>query len=174
MRKSVSAVLGVVAVAAVVSVAYAEVIFDSGNGTGWVGKGDVQMAFELNNKGMQAVHTSVTFEYDNLTEYAWQCEWYTGPTLNVQHHSHPQTKTTGVQGSIASDSRKTGQWTGWHLEGFGSELSGTSGDFTPTCPGNAEGDGSSGEKTVVEGSVQSTSLGGGLFAVLNGDRRQIQ
>jgi hypothetical protein len=173
MRKSVAAVLGVVAVAAVVTTAYAAVIFDPASGTGWVGKGDVQSPFGLNNKGMQAVHTAVTFEYDDTTLYTWACEWHTGPDHNIKHHEQDRKRTRGVQGVVGSDSRKTGQWTGWHLTGFDSS-NGDGGDFTPDCPGNEEGGGSSGAKVVVAGSLQSSSNGGGLFAVLNGVRHQIQ
>jgi hypothetical protein len=170
MKKSL--ILAAAGIALATTTAFAIVSFDPATGTGWVGKGDVQTAFGWNNAAMQQRHTQITFEYDNLTQHTFECEWWTGPARNRQYHSTTTTETTGVQGVLASDSRRTGQWTGWHLTGY--VTSGGSGNFTPDCNGNGEGDGNSGEKTLIEGSLTSTPLGGGLYAVYNGDRRALQ
>ena len=156
------------------TLAIAAVIFDPATGTGWVGKGDVQTAFGWNNAAMQRNHLAITFEYDATTTYTWTCQWTTGPDQNQTLHTQPRTKTHGVAGTIGNTDRRTGQWTGWFLTGYtdGGPDAGSD-DFVPTCPGNEGGDGNSGGKTVVEGSLESTSSGGGLFAVYNGDRRQI-
>lgn len=163
MKKS--AVLTAAGLALVTATAFAAVTFDPNTGLGWVGKGDVQTVFGLNNSRMQAVHQGVTFEYDETTTYEWVCEWTTGEgTRGEKTHTKAHTRTTGLQGVVGSDSRKTGQWTGWHLIGFTSGGSGE-GDFQPTCDGNPEGGGKSGEKVVVEGSVIATPNGGGLYVV---------
>jgi hypothetical protein len=163
-RTAVLALTGI-ALAATTAVAYT--IDDAG--FGWVGKGEVQTVFGLNNARMQAAHTRVVFDYEATTVYSWQCEWYTGADHNLSHHTHPQTTSRAVSAAIGSGSRPTGQWTGWNLTGFEGATA-TGGDFTATCPGNDAGNGNSGEKTVVDGSVTSTTTGG-LFASIDGDRR---
>jgi hypothetical protein len=164
MRKV--AFFGAIAAVAVVTTAlYAEVIFDPGTGEGFVGKGDVQLQFGWNNKAIQDRHESITFEYDDVVTYEVECEWYTGPDHNRTKHTLTRERTSGVLGELASESRRTGQWTGWHLLGFESRTS------TGAVP--AVGDPCLG--TGVEGvvsSVEETGSGdGGLYAVYQGDRR---
>jgi len=169
-----SAVLSLAAVASFATAAYAAVTFDTNTGMGWVGKGDVQTVFGWANRTMQANHTQVTFEYEQTAVYGFDCEWYTG-SRNVRRHEISVTRAFQVGASILSDSRRTGQWTGWHLNGFSSGAPGALPDeSTLSCNGNPEGDGYSGEKTVVAGSVELQSASGGLYAVFGGDKRLLQ
>lgn len=173
MRKTVAAVLGVVAVATVVTTAYAMTVTYSPETGGWSGKGDVQTAFGWNNKLMQQNHNSITFEYEALTEVSFECEWWTGPAHNKSYHSNTFSETYGVSGAVGNQDRPTGQWTGWFL----SPVSGDEGDAEASaqCPGNDGGGGdNSGVKTIIEGTIVTTPLGGGLYAVFNGDRRLLQ
>ncbi len=149
---------------------FAIVTFDSESGTGFVGKGDVQTAFNLNNKQMQAKHQNVTFKYVATATYEFDCEWYTGPDHNLKRHQNTQTAETGVNASIASDSRKTGQWTGWFLNGYPGGAQNPVAEPTDADCG-AEG---SEKKSIVEGSVEKISESGGLYAVLNGEERLLQ
>ncbi len=133
----------------------------------FVGKGEVQTAFGLNNSTMQKVHQSVTFQYDISTPVTFECEWYTGPDRNRKRHDVTVTKTIAVQASVASESRKTGQWTGWNLTNGLPALDPGSITITNADCG-AEGNEM---KSVVEGSVELGESTGGLYAVLNGERR---
>jgi hypothetical protein len=171
MKKLFGSLVGAALVLTIIATAHAAVIFNGTTGTGWAGKGDVQSAFGWNNARMQQNHTSITFEYDETTTASWQCEWYTGPDHNISHHSQSFNRTRSIGGVLGDRDRKTGQWTGWHLTGFTDSYS-TGGNVTPSCPGNPEGNGNSGEKTVVEGSVNVVTAGG-LYAVFGGDRRLI-
>lgn len=51
----------------VVASALAAVTFDASTGTGFVGKGDVQLAFGWNNKQLQANAAGVTFPGDRVS-----------------------------------------------------------------------------------------------------------
>jgi hypothetical protein len=173
MKKSL--ILAAAGIALAATTAFAIVSFDPATGTGWVGKGDVQTAFGWNNAAMQQRHTQITFEYDATTQYSWVCEWTTNEgKKGEQTHTQNLTRTVGVAGVIGNSDRRTGQWTGWFLTGFASGGAGSDGDFVPFCPGNPEGNGGSGEKVVVDGSLTETPLGAGLYAVYNGDRRPLQ
>ena len=160
------------AVAAVMSVGvFAAVTFDAASGMGFVGKGDVQTVFGLNNSRMQVVHNDVKFSYDVTTQYSFTCEWYTGPDHNIKHHTTDETETFGINGTVASDSRKTGQWTGWNLTGYENAGPGSGTRVPQDSDCGAEGNEM---KSIVEGSVVATPLGGGLYAEINGNRRLIQ
>src|ERR687892_2586108 len=57
------------------AVAYADVIFDAATGTGFVGKGDVQLALGYNNAQLQANANSLVFAAVStvVTERSWTC-----------------------------------------------------------------------------------------------------
>jgi hypothetical protein len=136
----------------------------NGDGTGYVGKGEVQTLLELNNKAMQAAHTAVTFKYVATSEVSFDCEWYTGPDHNLSRHHNTKTSTVAVDAVVASESRKTGQWTGWDLSGVPASGSTTAPVVTDADCG-AEGNQM---KKVVEGSVEVGATTGGLFATYDG------
>jgi hypothetical protein len=174
MKRSAMTLAGLAAVGLLTAATYMSVAFDPSTGTGWVGKGDVQTAYGWANKAMQQNHVAVTFEYQQTTQYTWVCEWTTGEgTRGEQTHTSDMDETFEVGGVIGKVDRKTGQWTGWFLTGYTNGGPGTGGSFAPFCNGNADGDGNSGEKTVVAGSLSSVALGGGLVANFNGDKRPL-
>lgn len=131
-------------------------------GTGFVGKGEVQTLFGLNNKAMQSAHTSVSFSYEGTQTYEFDCEWDTG-TRNVTHHVNTKTVDRTVSATVASEDRKTGQWTGWNIT-----LGTVSGDAGEPNDSDCGSEGNQ-MKTVVPGSV--TTVGGEsptVYATLNG------
>ncbi len=155
-----------VAVFLLSAVAFAAVTFDPATGTGFVGKGDVQLAFGWNNAQMQANHQAVTFKYVAAATYAFDCEWYTGPEHNRKRHENTKTAESGINISIAADSRKTGQWTGWHLKGFTASVP------APAAPTDADCGAEGNEmKTLIPGSVELLTSSGGLYAVHAGSER---
>lgn len=142
------------------------------DGTGWVGKGDVQTPWAWNNATMQKNHTFVTFEVQETTSWEVTCTWTTGEgTRGEKSHSVTRTRVAFLNSSIASDSRKTGQWTGWNLKGWSG--SGTEDTAAPqlNSPCNSQGVPADG----MISAIQETSDGTGptLWSVFNGDRRQL-
>ena len=161
-RKSAALVAGLVAALVVVGSALAAVTFNPETGEGFVGKGDVQTALNFKNAQMQAAHKEVTFKYVATATYAFDCEWWTGPEHNLKRHETTLEAQTNVNASVASDSRKTGQWTGWNLLGYPD-----GGGPTPVAQPTDADCGAEGNemKSIVPGSVELIGTSGGLVAV---------
>lgn len=138
----------------------------NGDGTGYVGKGEVQTLINggVNNKTMQAIHQDITFAYVAQAVVTFDCEWMTGPDHNRNRHENTQTETTSVNAVVAGDSRKTGQWTGWNISGVPASGAMPAPEITDADCG-AEGNHM---KSVVEGSVEVGEATGGLYARYNG------
>ena len=77
---------------------------------------------------------------------------------SIEDHVVTQETSSSITASVASDPRKTGQYTGWNLKGFGATI--TSGDAVPavgdTCPNGDLGD-------CVVTAVTLISSSGGLY-----------
>lgn len=133
------------------------------DGVGFVGKGDVQLAFGWNNAAAQKNANAVSFTYEGKTTYDVTCEWDTvtgGPRSKTIHHDITIPRHTSVFSTIAADPRKTGQYTGYNLNGFGSTVTtGTTPEVGAACPGNNPGE-------ITE--VVETSSTGGLFVNFGG------
>lgn len=116
---------GVFAAAAAAAVltarpALATVTFDPATGTGFVGKGDVQTAFDWNNQQLQSKAAGVTLAYDTTTHYSATCEWVTGAgTKGQKTHDITLSRHSGVNSTVAYDARVKTQITGVTLKGFG-------------------------------------------------------
>lgn len=124
------------------------------DGSGFIGKGDVQVPFGWNNATAQQKASGVTFAYVQSNTYAAVCEWITGENSprGVKVHTVNKSKSTEVVSTLSADPRKTGQYTGWILSGFGAYA--TTGE-TPEVGGACLGEGAEGTFTSVE--LQSTS-----------------
>ena len=158
-----------VAAATISTAAMALVTVDS-NGYGFVGKGDVQLAFGWNNAAAQRNANAVSFHMQSSADYEAVCTFTTGEgTRGERVHNVRHNRSTAVLSNIASDPRKTGQWTGYNLNGFGAVT--TSGDPVPVvgeaCMGNSGHDG------VWSSVTELGSTGGGLFVSYNGVSVQI-
>jgi hypothetical protein len=167
MRKF--AIAAAVAAATISSAALALVTVDS-NGYGFVGKGDVQLAFGWNNAAAQRNATAVSFHMQSSASYEAVCTFTTGEgTRGERTHNVEHKRSTAVLSTIASDPRKTGQWTGYNLNGFGAVT--TTGGPVPevggACMGNAGHDG------VWSSVTELGSTGNGLFVTYNGVSVQI-
>jgi hypothetical protein len=135
MRKTRYASMVALALASVMilsTAALGAVTFDPETGEGFVGKGDVQLAFGWNNKALQDNAAGVTFSYAEVGEYTVRCS-----------RQHPQqgyqemefkNREIGVESAIDYEKRRNGgvnnQITGFLLTGLGEET--TSGDACPT------------------------------------------
>jgi len=129
------------ALAAIASAAIAAVTFDPATGTGFVGKGDVQLVYGWNNKALNDNAANVRFQATTtkVTEVTWTC---TKDGVNEQERSRTTNTTTqGVVSSIARDN-KTGQITGFMLNGWNGTVTTTSSTDGPalnSCPDGRSG-----------------------------------
>lgn len=172
MKKTIKIISAIALVATLFTVAFAIVTFDPNTGTGFVGKGDVQTPFGWNNAAAQQNATGVTFTYNVTETYDVTIEFDTGNPAqpkSVKHHVLTQGKSSAVNASIASEARRTGQYTGWNLNGFGATV--VSGDSIPSV-GDSCPNGNLGTCFVTD--VQLSSSNGGLYAHFGGNSTLLQ
>lgn len=155
----VTAVALAVALAMVLQVS-AAVTFDPETGTGFVGKGDVQVAFDWNNAKIQENAKKVTFTYDQIDTYEATCEWVTGVgTRGSRTHTLSLTRSKEVQSNISYDARMVKgqkQITGYTLNGMEATITqGTVPVVGGQCPVNQ---GTEGKWTTVVKSDTSESV----------------
>lgn len=157
--------LAALAVASISTAALAAVTFDPVSGMGFVGKGDVQLAYGWNNAQLQSNAAGVTFKYDSVDSYVVTCEWFTGPASNRRSHQVDHNKSTSVLSQIAYEARKNsqGQITGFNLTGLGAttDTGGAQPHEGDACPGNP-GTGA----VIIE--VNDSGSTGGLYVVYGG------
>lgn len=162
MKKLVLAAAAATVIISSAAVAAVNLTISGNTISGFVGKGDVQTAYGINNATMQLHAEGTTFVYSDLQNYEYVCTWTTGEgTRGEKVHNVTRTRSGGLTSTIMGDPRKTGQWTGWNVSGT---LSGNSADVPAVgalCPGNQ--DDNENEKAVGNGAVVSsvTALGGG-------------
>jgi hypothetical protein len=142
---------------------FAAVTFNPANGTGFVGKGDVQLAFNWNNNQLQQNAKDVTFSYNSTDTYDVTEEFDTGnpdKPKSINHHIITQDKSTTVNSSVTYDPRVRNQITGFNLTGKGTTTtSGSIPQVGDSCP--------NGFNCVVT-DVQLVSSSGGLYAKYGG------
>lgn len=157
--------------------ANAAVTFDPATGTGFVGKGDVQLVFGWSNAQLQQNAGALTFRSEQsaiaVTEVSWECRNDKNETRQERERTTTTTTTTsGVVSAVARDN-KNQQVTGFNLTGYSSKTdvasSTTAGPAVNSCP--------SGPWVLSQPAgapeVISQSSGGTLSAVLGGDGRVI-
>lgn len=98
------------------------------DGTGFVGKGEVQTAFGWNNPTLQRNAQGVSFEAVTVTERSWVCDRDAGPQIQERERT---TTTTSV---LDEETRDRNQVTGFNLLGFDSSTSTTDGPAPGSCP----------------------------------------
>jgi hypothetical protein len=169
MQRKIMAVLGAAAlIAGTAAFSMREVTFDSTTGTGFVGKGDVQLLFGLNNKALQAAEGNIDFRYEGIsvTETTWTCSRINNGGNEVVTPRNASV-TTSVAGVLNTVERMKNQITGFGLTGYDGtpESSTTSeGQALGSCP--ADG---SGQFTYDENSeTTTTTTSGGLQVRVGG------
>ena len=166
--KKRSVVAAITGIAMFATAAFAAVTFDVDTGKGFVGKGDVQIAFGWNNKALQANASGVAFSYNSTDTYAAVCTFVTGEgTKGEKIHNVTREKTAGVSGILDGDPRQTkgqNQFTGFILDGYIGDPVVTGGD-APVVGGACPGGGPEGGEYT---SVELLSSTGGLLATHNG------
>ena len=168
MRKLILGLAAVAAIAtplAAATVANASVNIDS-NGTGFIGKGDVQTAFSWNNAKMQTNHTKITFSGEqatsqSLTQSVSQAGYRVGAQQGTQHATQTATQAaTQVVGQDLTCEFTNGNGTvTFHRDGV------RDGERTGTREGTREGERPAtrlferfGERTGTQAGTQTGSL----------------
>jgi len=133
---------------AVTAFANASVTFDPMTGIGFVGKGDVQLAYGWNNAQLQANAAGVSFSYQVRQDYVAVCTFTTGEGTNGEKtHNVSHTLKYGGSSVVNYDARENKiQITGFKLTGyldpnFGGISVGTEPKVGDPCPGNEGHDG---------------------------------
>ena len=142
--------------------ALASVTFDPDTGTGFVGKGDVQLALGYNNKQLQDNAAGLVFAFSSSTSNSWTCSRTNAAGNEVVTPRNNETTSSGVFSSIArsNSNGKDGSITGFNLTGFnGSTSTTTDGQPTASCPTSG---GLAAPFAFDEGSLQTTNNGGGV------------
>lgn len=144
--------------------ANASVTFDNTTGTGFVGKGDVQLAFGWNNAALQSKASGVSFSYQVSQDYLAVCTWTTGAgTRGEKEHNVRHTEKYNANGAVNYDARTMSQITGFTLTGFGATTSvGSEPVVGEACPGSEGTDGVWTSVTLVGSGVDGlyVSYGG--------------
>jgi hypothetical protein len=147
------------------SAAMAAVTFDTDTGTGFVGKGDVQLAFGWNNAAVQSNAKAVAIRFQQRDRYEAVCEWETitgGKTPKVIEHEITLIRNVNANVTVSVEPRTRNQVTGFNLTGFGAGTSsGVAPEVGSACPGAGNQDGIVTSATLVSSS-------GGLRATHNG------
>jgi opacity protein-like surface antigen len=123
-KKALVVVVGAVAALVFAAVALATITFNAEDGTGFVGKGDVQYTFGWNNAQLQANAEHVEFRAvsEVVTEQSWICT----NSMNQHTQERQRTTTTSVEGLVDSLGRLKNQITGFNLLGYKEDDSTTS------------------------------------------------
>jgi len=134
-RKTKLVIGALVASLTLAGAAIAAVTFDPATGTGFVGKGDVQLVFGWNNAQLQANAGSVQFRAltTEVTEVSWECT--NENNENIQERA--RTTTTSIEGLVSSIARVKNQITGFNLTGYSgtpTQSSTTEGPPLNSCP----------------------------------------
>lgn len=143
--------------------ASAAVTFAPATGVGFVGKGDIQVPYNLSNAQLQAQAGSVSFATVSTTvsEVSWVCT--NTKNENIQERERTTTtSTSGVVNGVARDGKK--QVTGFNLLGYVGtpvESSTTDGNPLNSCPTNWV-------LTSPAGAPEVISSAGELKATLSG------
>ena len=109
-------IIAAVAALGMSSVAVAAVSFDPAAGTGFVGKGDVQLALGLNNAQVQSASLSFASVSTEVSEVSWECT----NANNEKVQERARTTTTTISGVLSSVARVKNQITGYNLNGYAS------------------------------------------------------
>lgn len=152
------------ALAAASAVAFASVTLND-DGTGWVGKGDVQLAFGWNNAAAQRYVNDVTFSFQQTSTYSAVCEWVTGEgTRGERTHDVTHKASVAISSAVGHSARMTGQWTGYFLTGFGAT---TEEGEVPVVGGACMGN--EGHEGLWASVTETSSSPGGLFVTFQGN-----
>lgn len=133
-------------------------IVDNGDGTWFVGKGDVQEFFGWNNPRMQANAPWIEFRIESSVTTTWTCTRVqtlgNGGTNEIVQNRHNSSSTQGVFTTLGR-TNSAGQNTGFNLTLDGSVTVLNDGPAVGSCPANPSG-------FVYDDNAVTVTSGGGL------------
>jgi hypothetical protein len=146
MLKKLSILLAVAMTALLsATAAFAAYTFDPASGTGFVGKGDVQLVYGYNNQQLQTNAAKIDFRTSTTSETTWTCS-KPNPSSpdkpDIVNNRSNETTTQGLATTVARDTSKgkNGPVTGFNLTGYDSPATTvTSGSAIGSCPANPSG-----------------------------------
>lgn len=133
--KTLNRIAVVGGLATLFTMALAAVTFDASSGTGFVGKGDVQLTLGLNNAQLQNASLSFAAVSTTVSEVEWTCT----NTRNENTQERARTTTTEIAGVLSSTARLRNQITGFNLNGYSGSAATTTTTDGPqlnSCPTN--------------------------------------
>ena len=119
MRKMLWAAAAATAFISTAALATISITVNGDSVTGFIGKGDVQSLFGLNNPKMQAVVNNVTFTYSDEVTVDYTCQWTTGPDAHPTVHTQTFDRSGALTAVFNGPSRTNpnGSGTGWNISG---------------------------------------------------------
>ena len=127
MRKLYLAMgLALVAMLVAAGAAFAAYTFDPATGTGFVGKGDVQLIYGYNNQQLQTNASKIDFRAITTSETSWTCSRPAptpqDPNREITQQRNNTTTAQGLATTVARDNSKgkNGPVTGFNLIGYDS------------------------------------------------------
>jgi len=148
--------------------AYAAVSFDEVTGSGFVGKGDIQLLTGWNNVQAQQRIPGITFSTESTEAWGYECEWFTGPVSNRTRHTGERKSTSAINSSVAFGLRtnKVDQITGINLLTYGATV--VTGNTVPqvgdACPGGP----GTGAVVIAVDDAPESSTSSGLLVTIEG------
>ena len=136
-------------------------IVDNGDGTWFVGKGDVQTFFGWNNPRMQANAAYIEFRIASATTTTWTCtKLQVLGNGNVNEIVHNRQSSSSIQGVFTTQGRnnsegQNGPNTGFNLAPNGAATVQNAGPAVGSCPANPSG-------FVYDNNAVTVTSGGGL------------
>jgi hypothetical protein len=168
-RFSLRALLGTVLVIAMATPSLAMIEFDPETGTGFIGKGDVQSAFDWNNAALQRNVSEITFTYNAVNVYNVIVKWETttgGKDPKTITHSNVHEINVTVNGGIQHEERVHKQVDGFVLKGFTGETE-SIGSIPAVGDVFNPNNGTAGAKKYIT-AVELVSSTGGMYVNFDG------
>ena len=136
--------LALVAMLVAAGAVFAAFTFDPATGTGFVGKGDVQLIYNWNNKQLQDNAKLVDFRASSTSVTEWTCSrpHPSDPTREITQERSSTTTTQGLATTVARETSKgkDGPVTGFNLTGYDAPPTVTTdGPAVGSCPANPSG-----------------------------------
>jgi hypothetical protein len=138
-------IIKIVALAAIALFATAAVagatITVNPDGSGFVGKGDVQSALGYNNKQMQDAIEAKGFKWTQAMKFHYTWSWSTSDSTDVHQVVYGATYTRAMAAAEARNNSngKDGSLTGWNLTGAGDFLADATNGYTGLDDFNHDG-----------------------------------
>jgi hypothetical protein len=142
-------------------VVLAVVNLDPSSGAGWVGKGDVQLAYGFNDKTMQSNFDKITFLVEQQSTVTAVCVFQKTTGQGTSTETKSMTNARNLSSNPDGDPRlknNSSRFTGYYLQGYTGGWTASNGDVMPVVGGACTGEGNPGTYSTVTSVVTQTKL----------------